>query len=384
MSWSLWSGLWRGAIPVGAALLSLAWAPESRAASTPLSNAGPVLEEIAKQAQDRTRSEAERLQLVGLLGGWGSAEVIPPLIAVLDDPVVSIRTAAARALAWKGNQAALPALKERLGAPGEVSGVRVAVVEAIGRIGDDSARPLVLATARDADAGVRGAALYALTFENLRSPSDRIPLLREMAGDRSLDPYLRTQAIQALGEEKDLGSAETLLRLVRDEPAFAMPKLTSAPSERELMAIRFRQARNVKAWAVRVLTLLDVKAAIPLALKNADEPQDYFLRVTSLQALGAWKVKEGLAILIRRLEDPFAPARQAAVWALGELRDRSAVDPLLARLADRSTEVRVQAVDTLGLLGDQKVRPHLEALRQRDGEAQVQDAVNRALARLPR
>src|SRR6266852_4014833 len=114
------------------------------AAAPPLSDALGALGDLAKQAQDQSRSEADRLPLIEALGQWQTEQVRPPLLALLGDPIPSIRAAAARALGWPGNRAAVAALKERAEVPGEAPAVRAGALEALGRIGDDSARDVMV------------------------------------------------------------------------------------------------------------------------------------------------------------------------------------------------------------------------------------------------
>ncbi len=130
------------------------------------------------------------------------------------------------------------------------------------------------------------------------------------------------------------------------------------------------------------LWMIEAREAIPLLLKTADDPRDFFLRLISLQALGSWKVPEALPVFVKRLDDPFDQARIAALGALAAVGDRSVVDPVVARLSDKVPEVRVQAVDTLAALGDPRVRPELETLRDKEGDARVQEALEKALTRL--
>jgi HEAT repeat protein len=367
-------------------IVSLLWIPATYAGSnaTPLSDAEPLLAEFGKRAQDQSLPEAERLQDIAVLREWGTAQVRAPLIALLGDPLPSIRTAAAHALGWKGNQDAVAALRQRVEAPDESSTVKAAALDALGRIGDDTARATLLSAIADPDSKVRSAALRGLTFENLTSPTDRVPLLRQIAKDDSLDPLMRCQAIQALGGLKDAGSEEILIHLLEREPVSTMPRPKDSPSEQEIMVIRYKQARDVKAWAVRALVVIGAKAAIPLVLKTAEEPADFFLRLMSVQALGVWKVPEAVPVLVRRLEDPFDQTRAAALWGLGEIGDRTAVDPVLARLSDKAVDVRAQAVNALAELGDPRVRPQLEALQEKDPDPRVQEALQKALASLPR
>jgi HEAT repeat protein len=373
----------RNTVGVFAMVVSMAAASHANPAK-PLTNAGPVLEEFGKQAQDQSLSEAERIQVINLLGLWATDDVRAPLMALLDDPLPSVRAAAARGLGWKGNHAAAAALKARLTAPGEPIPVRVAALEALGRIGDVSTRDVVLAATSDPDPAVRGAAFFGLAFENLTNPDDRVPLLRRMAADQAIDRAMRSQSIQALGALRDTGSAELLLRLLESEPSVAMPQPPPVPNERDNMAARYRQARDVRAWVARSLWMIQAKSAVPLLLKTAEDPHDYFLRLVSLEALANWKVEEALPVLLRRLDDSFDQNRITALWGLGNIGDRRAVDPVLAKATDRVPEVRAQAVTALGMLGDPRVRPQLETLQQSEPDGRVQEALTQALARLPR
>jgi HEAT repeat protein len=305
-------------------------------------------------------------------------------MALLDDPLPSVRAAAARGLGWKGNAPAAAALQARLTTAGEPVPVRVAALEALGRIGDMSVREAVLAATNDPDPAVRGAAFFGLTFENLQHPDDRVPLLRRMAADQAIDRAMRSQSVQALGALRDAGSAELLLRLLESEQSVAMPQPPAVPTERDNMAARYRQARDVRAWVARSLWMIQAKAAVPMLLKTAEDPHDYFLRLVSLEALANWKVEEAVPVFLRRLDDTFDQNRITALWGLGNVGDRRAVEPVAARINDRVPEVRAQAVTALGMLGDPRVRPQLESLQQTEPDGRVQEALTQALARLPR
>ena len=103
------------------ALLSLAVSivvgvatPARAQSSVPLSTAGPYIDEFSKKLVDTSLPEVERLQIVGLLALWQNDQARDPLVVVLDDKSDALRTAAARALGWKGNVGAIPALTKRL------------------------------------------------------------------------------------------------------------------------------------------------------------------------------------------------------------------------------------------------------------------------------
>jgi HEAT repeat protein len=350
--------------------------------SAPLSSAAPTLLELGKHAQDTNRPEAERLALVKLLGEWGTAQVREPLVAVLKDPLPSIREAAARALGWQGNREAVSALGERVKAAGETPAVRAAALESLGKIGDDSVRDTVLAATNDPDAKIRGAALGALTTGLLASPTDRIPLLRRVAEDRALDLLMRCEAIQALGTAQDTGATQLLVRLLENEPRIANPLPSAFPNQQEVLAVRFREARDVAAWAAATLGLIQAREALPLLLKSAEDPDDFFLRLTSVGALVAWKAPEAVPVLVRRLGDPFPDVRARALAGLAQAGDRSVTDAVLARLSDQVAWVRIQAIAALVELGDPRARAEFERLSKEELDSDVQRALRAALARL--
>jgi HEAT repeat protein len=368
-----------GVLALSLAIVRVAAAGQGAA---PFSDAAAVLEDLGKQVQDQSRSEAERLELIRTLRDWGTAQVRAPLLVVLKDPLPSIRAASANALGWSGNSEAVAALRDRIETPDEASAVRAAALQSLGRIGDDSGRPVVLARIRDPNDEVRGAALWSVTFGSLAKPADRMPFLRQVAEDRGVDLLMRCQAITLLGEAKDVAATELLMRLLEHEPPIPMPLPRDGASQQEVMMVRYRETRDVRAWAAAALGRIEAKTALPLLLRSAEAPEDFFLRLTSVRALVSWDVPAARPVLVRRLDDPFPDTRVAALTGLAKSGDQSVVDAVLARLSDPKGKVRAQAVATLAELGDRRVRPELEALRRTDPSLDVQQALEKALTRL--
>jgi HEAT repeat protein len=373
---------WRMCASSAVALLLTCALAHPAAGTAPLSSAGPVLEEFGKQIEDRSRPTRERLELISTFGDWATAQVRAPLVAVLKDPEPEIRAAAARALGWPGNDEAIPALRERVEAPGEVAAVRAAAVRSFGRIGDRSVRALVIAAIADPDASVREAALWGVALGSLSDPTDRTAYLIQFAGSRGFDAVARVDAIRALATVKEERVVESLSRILEDEPRLAIALPSGQLSAQQTMALRNAQIKDVAAWAAGALGQLDARSALPLLLKTAEEPGDYFLRFTSVRALVTWNVPEAFPVLVRRLEDPLPDVRVLAVTGLARLGDPKAVDPLLARLADENADVRLVAVMTLAKLGGPKVRPQLEALQDKEMAPDVRRELEAALARL--
>jgi len=350
--------------------------------SAPLSDAGPALQALAVQAQDTSLPESERVDLVKALAGWGTAQVRDVLLALLKDPLPSIREIAAAGLGWRGDVEAVPALRERVEDRGEAPRVRAAALDSLGKIGDASARDVVVASTNDADPQIRRASLSALTTGLLASPADRIPLLRRVVEDAGLDPLMRCEAIQELGKEKDKGSIPLLVRLLETGPRIPMPVPSASPSQQDIMRLRFQQSRDLRAWAATSLGVLEAKEALPLLLKAAREPDDFFLRVTAMGALIALKAPEAVPVFVQGLHDPFADVRALGLMGLAQMGDSSSGDAVLARLSDPAPVVRAQAVGTLVELRDPRARAEVERLKKRELDSAVQQAIEAALTRL--
>ena len=190
--------------------------------------------------------------------------------------------------------------------------------------------------------------------------------------------------MKLLGEAKDDGATELLIRLLEHEPPIPMPLPRDDATQQEVVMVRYRQMRDVRAWAAHALGRIDARTTLPFLFKSAESPDDFFLRLTSVQALVSWNVPEALPALVRRLDDPFIDTRLTALVGLAKSGDRSVVDAVLARLSDPASKVRAQVVLTLAELGDPRARPPLEALRKTEVHPDVQLALEKALAHLPR
>jgi HEAT repeat protein len=195
---------------------------------------------------------------------------------------------------------------------------------------------------------------------------------------------MRCEAIQELGKEKDKGSIPLLVRLLETGPRIPMPLPSASPSQQDILRLRFQQSRDLRAWAASSLGAIEAKEALPLLLKTAREPDDFFVRVTSMGALIALKVPEAVPVFVQGLQDPFADVRALSVTGLAQVGDSSTRDAVLAKLSDPAPMVRAEAVGALVELRDPRARAELESLRKRELDSSVQQALEAALARLPR
>jgi HEAT repeat protein len=355
------------------------------AGPAPLSSVDAAVAEFGKELTDPGRPLAERLEVVRAFGGWATAQVRPPLMIVLKDPAPELRAAAAQALGWPGNREAVAGLRDRIEAADEVQAVKAEAIRSLGRIGDPSVRPLVVTATQSPDNGVREAALWSVALGSLVDPADRTTYLLRLAADGALEGQVRCDAIRALSDVKEDRVVDALIQILEREPRMSVALPKGQPTQRDIMALRYAQARDVAAWTVTALGKLEVKRALPLLLKTAEDRDDFFLRLLSLQVLVGWGSVEGLPVFVRRLEDPLPDNRILALLGLAKLGDRSVMPAVLPRLTDRAAPVRSQAVVTVAMLGEAAtVRPALEALQQKETDANVLSTLENVLTNLPR
>jgi HEAT repeat protein len=377
---------WFGAVLVVALSLS---SQGRTASSAPLANFEAALSQLAKELADQNLPVAQRLEIVRVLAGWGTPEVREPLLAALKDPSDEIRASAAAALGAPSHREAAPALRQLAESPQESALVRAGAVEALGSIGDASSRPLLVGATRHTDARVRQAALKSLAFGPLVDPADRVTYLIQLAEDGALQQLLRCDAIREVSNPEVAKASEdrvvdALIRILENEPRFAMALPEGGGNPQQIMEIRRIQARDVAAWAAEGLGNLKAKRASALLLRTAEDRSDFFLRLVSLRSLILLELPDARPVFVRLLEDAVPDVRTWALIGLGQLADRTAVGAVKGRLTDTSPLVRTQAVKTLALLGDATARPVLEDLQKRETDSNVQFAVEEALTKLPR
>jgi HEAT repeat protein len=354
------------------------------ASPAPLANFGTAVTELSKDLSDQSLPVARRLEVIRALAGLATPEVRPPLLAALKDESPEIRENAARGLGWRGNSEAVAALRALAENPQERVPVKAGALEALGGIGDPATRTLLVAATRHPDASVRQTSLKSLTFGSLADPADRLTYLIQIAEDRALEGLLRCDALRELAGANEERVVDVLVRILENEPRFAMSLPETGGNAQQIMEIRRIQGRDVAAWAAAALGELKAKRALPLLVRTAEDRSDFFLRLTSLRSLAVLSLSEGRPVFLRRLEDPVPEVRMAALAALGELGDRTVVGAVLGGLGDRHGLVRMQAVRALAVLGDATVRPVLEDLQTRELDSNVQYAIDETLTKLPR
>lgn len=174
----------------------------------------PLIQEMVRTLRDPSPSVAAGA--ASALGMSRNRELVPYLLAAFGTRDERLGAAIATALGQMEDQRALEALFASLRA----NFVPVQVCEALGRIGDPSARPLLLKTLGHASPDVRAAAARALSLLEQKSASADVsflegkllPALRRLLEDPT--PRVRLAAALSLHELGDPEAAPVLYELL--------------------------------------------------------------------------------------------------------------------------------------------------------------------------
>lgn len=372
-----------------ACVLVLPWVVVRAQAQTqaPAAEEFPVFRALERLAADPGEKKFNRLASINGLGQATHPTVVPALTALLADPDAEIRSAAATALGWAGNRAAIEPLLARATDAAEAPPVSAKAIEALGEIGDASVAPAVEGLARNPNAMVRREALLVLIQSPVGARVDRVAAGLSLLQDLEQDGFARAAGAVALGAAKDARAVEPLITVLKDpRPPKGYAELPSPErqtGQAKVLAERLRSLHNVRAHAAAVLGQLEDQRAVP-ALLGALSDADPFVRLESVAALGRLKPRGAVADLSKVLHDPDTRVRLMAVVVLGRQGDPTAGPVLRQVLSDPEPGVRGQAALALGLLGDRDAREPLGKMAEEDPDPTAQQSARTALERLGR
>ncbi len=298
-----------------------------------------------------------REALAVALGRIGDPRGRPTLEALLLDAEPAVRCAAAFALGEVGNALAAPALLATAHDPDREAGSLA--VEALGKLGASSLEvasalaglpggerrarllphlfrfhdPGKLELAREGlaagDPPLHARAAYALARDAL---PEAAPDLRRLLADP--DPWVRGWAARGLGQVGEPADLEAIAPLLADSEAG--PVIQALRAAQRL--IGERGAAPPPSWRPRLVALLD-----------ADHPG---VRLTAVEAAGAWLPDEDLATVLRR-RAVAASGRESelALLALAAAGDGAAAELVPAAAAAPDPSVRARGAEAAGRLG---------------------------------
>ncbi|MCG5501647.1 HEAT repeat domain-containing protein [Ectothiorhodospira lacustris] len=246
------------------------------------------------------------------------------------------------------DSAMIPELINR--ASGKDPGVRQQVVRVLGRFDTPEARKTLEACLKDADKGVRQAAMAALVGRGVAVDlASLCDLLRDP------DMNIQEQAVDAVIRRHDPATMTHLLPILRDESEY------------------------VRRAGVEVLNSIGTAHDVKQLLTSVKD-EDWWVRARAADALARIGGPRVVKAVVELLRDDDEFIRRSAVEILNATRDEGALEHLMVALDDSDWWVRERAVDALGDLGHQAAVPVLIDLMERDTKAAP--AVIRALAKL--
>ncbi|MGK0362470.1 MAG: HEAT repeat protein [Bradymonadia bacterium] len=330
------------------------------------------LNDLVKAAQDPNLPI--KLAALNALAQLGKTKVTlqgasQTLTAALRDSSAAVRAAAADAVGWTGDPAAVDALIAQL--DDASSDARAAAARALSRIGPVAKRAVgtLAKHVREADTQVSIWSRYALTRLDPEHEDSLKPLMT-ILGEPLLREAMHAQALEILqgwmhGRETQLAPA--LIALLKE----------AAPgSEDELRWLALQISRVAGG---------DLKQLLPELVRAASDPA-HPIRAAAMDALGALGAQaQGAGATVKAaLGDADETVRAAAARAYGAVEDGGdAVKTLSLKLLDKSHGVRAAALEGLRSLGDaaKAALPDVQAALK-DASQSVRAAAAETLATL--
>jgi HEAT repeat protein len=327
---------------------------------------------------ERTSDRSARQQSAERLARVETPEAAQRLRLLADDLDPGVRATAVRALARRGDEAALTTAARWVLSGNPLD--RAAGLDALraARSLPPAARTALERAMSDADPAVKLTALEVLADKDPR------PSLAAVAGalEDSAAP-VRLQAVRLLADTHDPRAALVLLnhtgdadRSVRREAISALGALGDERVVPALLRLLDAPMDDLRRAAIGALTSLRAPAAVPALIALARRrPADLVTRHAQW-ALGEIATPEAVSALVALLGEP--PASDELRDALVRAGPRAVA--LLVRELESDPGVATEAAALLGRIGDRRaVGPLLALLRRRN---QTEPAVLRSLAAL--
>jgi HEAT repeat protein len=284
------------------------------------------------------------------------------------------RRQAASKLAAEGTDEAVDDLVEAL--LDDDAGVRLVVVQALGRIKEPRTLGPLVQAMRDPDGEVREAVVGALMQVGDATCAEVL-----VGALKDLNLAVRRRAAQALDlfGWQPSNDIQKVLRLVALGEYMKAAMIGSPALEPLRSLLKDSRCPNRRSVVEALSTIGDERVLKPLigALNDADP----HVRVAAVEALGAIRDPRSAEPLTPLLKDPDPLVRAAVADALGTLTDNGSFDRLTASLKDSNWSVRKASVESLGRLKDARaVGPLVELLKDPDHD--VREAAIEALGHI--
>lgn len=299
-------------------------------------------------------------------------EMIPSLIARLEDPDPGTRRVVLGALGSIGDRSAVPALVQALDS--DEDELATLAAGALGKIGERSAFEALIERLDHPSALFRQTAIAAI---NSLGHPDHTTRMLELT--QAANAHVREAAVRSLGYFGDPRSLDAVLRACQD-PALpvrlaAIESLSFYDDARTLDVLHTAAedpAAAVRAAAMRAMRFTPPDFAIPHLLKAVGDA-DMWVRIHTCRSFSHFREPAAEKAIIRLANDRMPPVQAAAAEALGMHGTKKAVSVLRGLLNDPEKEVVTRAIqalaethhpDALAALGELVAHPALDVKDQ--------------------
>jgi len=216
--------------------------------------------------------------------------------------------------------------------------VRVAALQALARIGDESDIPLLLKVATEASGIDREAARGSLDLLGGKSVNQKI-----MALIPSTDPHVKAELVRSLGQRNVVEATKMLLttavdpdQAVRLESFKSLAIVASPKSIDELIQLLIHEENSaIRDEAEKTLVLVSQKIQDPSSqakqvLRVLPSVEDIEARSSLLEVAGRIGDKNALPVLRNELKNDNPENQKAAIYALSAWPDAEPIDDLLS------------------------------------------------------
>jgi hypothetical protein len=342
------------------------------------------LPDEARRAVERALRNGDvttRLQGLELLAARPAASSFGAVVAQLEDELAEIRLRALRALAAMGDARASLAVTRRLADADR--GVRLEAATTLGALGDRRAVPALLRQLQPGEAASDPHTAAVDALGRLGEPA-ALPVLARLAGRSPRDDLARHAAL-ALGALGTPAAVEALLAIAREPPgpddvrlALERAGAPAVPRLCEEVATGSPTSARLAVEALGRLADRRATGALVAIIERGTGPT-----VAALEALARLADPAAVPALVRVAMDGPAPElRGLALEALQATGGAGALVALPRALADVDATVRARAARLAGTLGEAGLAAGT-ATRLRDPDVDVRRETARALARLP-
>ena len=358
----------------------------------------------------KNESSMVRRQALIALGRIGDDRALEPIVALLGDEDPGVKFYIPVVLDMIGGEKMIPALHEAMG--NEMASVRIATIDILGRIEDETAIDLLINRLADFDSYVKTCATNAL----IKIGEPAVPKLKEIlenraesvqlpptdyTGDKIGDRYknvlekqtaLQVSAASILGSIQDPDAIDPLLEAMKREAdadatesekayaasirsgaSAALGSLGTAAVEPLIKVMQTNENENAVVNACSTLgTIGDRRAVDPLIYALLNDPKKS-VRAAAASSLGTLRDRRAVPSLIEALKDEDVVTRANTAASLGNIKDKRATQSLIGLIVDENEreKIRTAAISSLGTIND---APALDVLakvlineREKDG-----------------